>query len=100
MKQIENVVIFLGLIFSTLLLAQKNDENTLEVEFAYLLKAKLDKTNSFVDEEVFLLQVLKDKAFFLVKIWRKMTLQDKVIFTELLPPHQKDDLLMLQCLID
>ncbi|MDY3537351.1 GLPGLI family protein [Riemerella anatipestifer] len=64
MKQIENIVIFLGLIFSTLLLAQKNDENTLEVEFAYLSKAKLDKTNSFVDEEVFLLQVLKDKAFF------------------------------------
>ncbi|WPC16122.1 hypothetical protein LEQ04_04680 [Riemerella anatipestifer] len=64
MKQIENVVIFLGLIFFTLLLAQKNDENTLEVEFAYLLKAKLDKTNSFVDEQVFLLQVLKDKAFF------------------------------------
>lgn len=63
MKKAKRVIIFLSLIFSTLLLAQKQ-ENLLEVEFAYLSRAKLNKTNSFIHEEIFLLQVLKDKAFF------------------------------------
>ena len=63
MKKAKRVIIFLSLIFSTLLLAQKQ-ENLLEVEFAYLSKAKLNKTNSFIHEEIFLLQILKDKAFF------------------------------------
>lgn len=63
MKKAKRVIIFLSLIFSTLLLAQ-NQENLLEVEFTYLSRAKLNKTNSFIHEEIFLLQVLKDKAFF------------------------------------
>lgn len=58
------IIIFLSLIFSTLLWAQKSDENTLEAEFAYLSKAKLNKTDTFIYEEIFLLQILKDRAFF------------------------------------
>lgn len=64
MKKAKRVIIFLSLIFSTLLLAQKNDDHMLEAEFTYLSKAKLNKTNSFIHEEIFLLQILKDKAFF------------------------------------
>lgn len=63
MKKAKRVIIFLSLIFSTLLLAQKQ-ENLLEAEFTYLSRAKLNKTNSFIHEEVFLLQILKDRAFF------------------------------------
>lgn len=64
MKKAKRVIIFLSLIFSTLLLAQKSDDHMLEAEFTYLSRAKLNKTNSFIHEEIFLLQILKDKAFF------------------------------------
>lgn len=61
---LKQIFVLFNIVFPIFIMAQKNGENTLEVEFAYLSKAKLDKTNSFVDEEIFLLQVLKDKAFF------------------------------------
>lgn len=63
MTKIKNIFLLLNIIFPIFLIAQKQ-ENILEAEFAYFSKAKLDKTNSHITEEIFLLQILKDKAFF------------------------------------
>lgn len=63
MKKLKNITILFNIILPILLFSQKK-ENLIEVEFAYFSKAKLDKTNSHIQEQIFLLQVLKDKAFF------------------------------------
>lgn len=56
-------MILFNIVFPVVLFSQKK-ENLIEVEFVYFSKAKLDKTNSHIQEQIFLLQVLKDKAFF------------------------------------
>lgn len=63
MKKLKSIFTLFSLSISTLLFSQK-EKNLLEVEFAYLAKAKLNKGNAYINEEIFLLQVLKDKAYF------------------------------------
>lgn len=58
------ILILFNLIISALIYAQGNNNKVLEAEFTYLVKAKIDKTIPHIHEEVFLLQVLQDKAFF------------------------------------
>lgn len=66
MNKIKYVLIFLNFIISTMGYAQGNNDKVLEAEFTYLLKAKIDKSlPSYIYEEVFLLQVIQDKAFFI-----------------------------------
>lgn len=64
MNKTRNILILLNILISALWYAQGNDNKVLEAEFSYLLKAKTDKTTSHISEEVFLLQVLQDKSFF------------------------------------
>lgn len=64
MKKVKNIVVLFALGLSSLLYSQKEDKPLLEVELAYLKKAKADKTSSHISEELFLLQITKDKAYF------------------------------------
>lgn len=63
MTKTRNIFILFYIIFPILLISQKK-ENLIEAEFAYFSKAKLNKSHSDIHEEIFLLQVLKDKAYF------------------------------------
>lgn len=63
MMELRQLLVLFNIIFPIFVIGQKQ-ENLLEAEFTYLSRAKLDKTNSFMHEEVFLLQIMKDKAFF------------------------------------
>ncbi|WP_394265147.1 GLPGLI family protein [Bergeyella zoohelcum] len=60
----KNILIILNVFLSALFYTQGNDNNRLNAEFIYLTKAKIDKTIPYIHEEIFLLQVVQDKAFF------------------------------------
>ncbi|MDY6026596.1 GLPGLI family protein [Bergeyella zoohelcum] len=60
----KNILIILNVFLSALFYTQGNDNNRLNAEFIYLTKAKIDKTTPYIHEEIFLLQVVQDKAFF------------------------------------
>ncbi|MGG7470187.1 GLPGLI family protein [Chryseobacterium arthrosphaerae] len=59
-------LLVLTLFLSLLFYAQENKKDTLIAEFSYLLKAKISKSApDYIHEELFSLQVLNDRAFFI-----------------------------------
>lgn len=66
LSQYKRILIFLTLFFSALFYAQTEKNDALIADFTYLLKGKISKSKTdYVHEELFSLQVVKDRAFFI-----------------------------------